>query len=70
MRRSYRFIIWWVSRNHGTARESNCVCRANGDILGVRYERLASPISMAEKRIEYRGSYFVDVHNTSHNQRG
>jgi hypothetical protein len=70
MRWSYRFIIWGGSRNHVTAGESNCVCRANGDILGVSYEQLASPIPMAKERIEYRRSYLVDLHNTSHYQCG
>jgi hypothetical protein len=70
MRWSCRFIIWGVSRNHGTAGESNCVCRANGDFLGVRYEQLAPPISMAKERIEYRRGYLADLHNTSHYQCG
>jgi hypothetical protein len=70
MRRPYRSIIWRISRNHGTAGESNRVRGTTGDILGVRYEQLASRISMAKERIGYRGGYLVDLHNTSHYQRG
>jgi hypothetical protein len=70
MRWSYGSIIWRVSRNHGTARESNCFCWANGDILGFGYEQLVSPISMAKERIEYCRGYLVDLHNASHYQCG
>lgn len=70
MRRSHRFIIRWVSRNHGTTRESNRFGRTNGHILGIRYEQLASPLPMAKERIEYYGGDLVGLHNTSHYQRG